>query len=98
MGPARKYLYLLERHYYGMVGGITIAVRRIEAADVRAGATLQGKEIATFDMTETIDNMEGLALRRGASGGTFVYMISDDNYNPLQRTLLMMFELVPADQ
>ena len=98
MGPARKYLYLLERHYYGMVGGIVIAVRRIDAADVKPGARLDGKEIAEFDMREAIDNMEGLALRRSADGKTFLYMISDDNYNPLQRTLLLMFELAPPAQ
>jgi hypothetical protein len=45
-------------------------------------------------MHEDIDNMEGLALRRGADGKTFLYMISDDNYNhAFQRTLLLMFEL-----
>ena len=62
-----------------------------------AGATLGGKEIAEFSMRENIDNMEGLALRRGADGKTFLYMISDDNYNPLQRTLLLMFELRHED-
>lgn len=98
MGPSGKHLYLLERHYFGPVGGIAIAVREIDAGDVKPGARLGGKEIAQFDMRETIDNMEGLALRRNADGKTFLYMISDDNYNPLQRTLLLMFELVPADQ
>lgn len=93
MGPSGKHLYLLERHYFGPIGGVVIAVRQIDAADVKPGARLDGMEIAKFDMHETIDNMEGLALRRDASGKTFLYMISDDNYNPLQRTLLLMFEL-----
>lgn len=94
MGPSGKYLYLLERHYFGPIGGIVIAVRRIDAATVRAGARLGGTEIAKFSMRENIDNMEGLALRRGASGHTYLYMISDDNYDhTLQRTLLLMFEL-----
>ncbi|MBU6473824.1 MAG: esterase-like activity of phytase family protein [Alphaproteobacteria bacterium] len=94
MGPERKYLYLLERHYFGPIGGIVIAVRRIPAAEVKAGARLGGEEIARFTMHENIDNMEGLALRRGADGKTYLYMISDDNYNhAFQRTLLMMFEL-----
>ncbi len=94
MGPSGKYLYLLERHYYGPIGGVVIAVRRIIAADVRAGARLGGTEIAKFSMRENIDNMEGLALRRGGDGKTYLYMISDDNYDhTLQRTLLLMFEL-----
>lgn len=94
MGPDGRYLYLLERHYFGPLGGLAIAVRRIPADDVEAGARLGGEEIAEFDSSETIDNMEGLALRRGADGRTFLYMISDDNYNrALQRTLLLMFEV-----
>lgn len=94
MGPAGKHLYLLERHYFGPIGGVVIAVRRIDAADVKAEARLGGEEIAKFSQRESIDNMEGLALRRGADGRTFLYMISDDNYNHvLQRTLLLMFEL-----
>jgi len=97
MGPSGMHLYLLERHYFGPIGGIAIAVRQIDAGEVKADARLGGEEIAQFDMRETIDNMEGLALRRDADGKTFLYMISDDNYNPLQRTLLLMFELTPAD-
>ena len=40
-----------------------------------------------------IDNMEGLALRRGQNGETLLYMLSDNNYSGRQRTLLLMFEL-----
>jgi len=98
MGPSGKHLYLLERHYFGPIGGIAIAVRQIDAGDIKAGARLGGVEIAKFDMHETIDNMEGLALRRDANGKTFLYMISDDNYDHvLQRTLLLMFELAPSN-
>ena len=38
--------------------------------------------------------MEGIAVRRGAHGETLLYIISDDNYNALQRTVLMMFEVI----
>jgi len=33
-------------------------------------------------------------VRRDGSGRTVVYIISDDNFNPLQRNLLLMFELM----
>ena len=97
MGPGGHHLYLLERHYFGLIGGVVIAVREIDTSDVKEGARLGGTEIAKFTMRETIDNMEGLSLRRGNDGKTYLYMISDDNYNrALQRTLLLMFELAPA--
>lgn len=94
MGPDGN-LYLLERHYFGPVGGVVAAVREIDRTDAKPSARLDGHEIAKFTMRENIDNMEGLALRRDDAGHTFLYMISDDNYNhPLQRTVLLMFEIV----
>ena len=93
LSPDGKYLYLLERHFYDMVRGIVIAVRRVDAADVKPGARLDGEEIANFTLKENIDNMEGISLRTGAHGETLLYLISDDNYNPIQRTLLLMFEV-----
>jgi len=40
-----------------------------------------------------IDNMEGIAAHRSASGETILTLISDDNYSALQRTLLMQFAI-----
>ena len=40
-----------------------------------------------------IDNMEGIAAHRSASGETILTLISDDNFSALQRTLLMQFAL-----
>jgi hypothetical protein len=40
-----------------------------------------------------IDNMEGIAAHRAASGETILTLISDDNFSLLQRTLLMQFAL-----
>jgi hypothetical protein len=97
-GPDRRYLYLLERHYFGPLRGVVIAVRRIDAGTIKAGARLQGQELAAFTMHENIDNMEGLALHRGPHGETLLTMISDDNYNPIQRTLLLMFEVTDKAQ
>lgn len=97
MGPDGKHLYILERRYLGLLGGLVIAMREIEEAAVKPGARLEGEEIARFDASEAMDNMEGLSLRGGADGKTYVYMISDDNYDhALQSTLLLMFELEPA--
>jgi hypothetical protein len=93
LSPDGKHLYLLERHYYDPVRGIVIAVREIDSADIKPGARLDGPEVASFTMRENIDNMEGIALRQGANGETLVYLMADDNYNPVERTLLLMFAL-----
>jgi len=86
-------LLVLERGF--VVLGLEISARllRLDAGAVRAGATLAGEELARLGPPLSVDNMEGVAARRDAAGRTLVYLISDDNFSRLQRTLLMMFEL-----
>lgn len=52
------------------------------------------REIARMGAPYNIDNMEALAIRREGER-RFVYMLSDNNFIPLQRTLLLKFELLP---
>ena len=69
---------------------------RFPAAGVKAGGIINGEVLADVAMNFNIDNMEGLAVRKGENGETLVYIVSDDNFNrPLQQTLLMLFELKP---
>ncbi|KPF78209.1 hypothetical protein IP88_04655 [alpha proteobacterium AAP81b] len=72
--------------------GALQAARR--AGGVPADLLLPSRELATLAPPLTLDNMEGLALRR-EGGRVFLYLVSDDNLSPAQRTLLMKFELDP---
>lgn len=85
-------MYLLERHYSPMTG-VKMQVRRFALADVKPGAQLEGEVLGSFDMGYEIDNMEGLAVTTNAAGETLLTMISDDNFNPLQRTILLRFAI-----
>lgn len=67
-------------------------VRRLKALLIAADAVLDGEEIARFEGTLTFDNMEGIDARDDA-GESLVYLVSDDNYSFLQRTLLLMFRI-----
>jgi hypothetical protein len=58
------------------------------------GAVLHAREVADFHRPVTVDNMEGLSVTQ-EGGRTIVWLTSDDNYSPLQRTLLMKFALEP---
>ena len=49
----------------------------------------------TLDGALTRDNFEGLALTRTAAGATRLYLLSDDNFSPTQRTLLLAFDWTP---
>jgi hypothetical protein len=75
------------------LAGVSVRLMRVAAADIRPGAHLEGREIARWGPPLTVDNFEGVAARRGPDGETLIYLLSDDNFHLLQRTLLVMFAL-----
>jgi len=83
----------LERRFT-MIGGVAMRLRRIPLATIGPGARLDGASVAEVTPPVSVDNMEALAARRAADGSTTIYVMSDDNFNPLQRTLLLQFRLV----
>jgi hypothetical protein len=90
-------IYLLERRF-SLAGGVGMELRHIPSGEIHEGARLNGEVLANLSFQDAnIDNMEGVAVRRGPAGETFLYVISDDNYSPLQRTLLLMFEVRTAN-
>jgi hypothetical protein len=86
-------LLILER-YFRWTSGVKMRIRRLSAADIKPGAKLVGRTLVEADSGFEIDNMEGIAVHRGATGETVVTLISDDNFNRfLQRTILLQFIL-----
>lgn len=49
--------------------------------------------VASFTAPATVDNFEGIAAVRRPDGGVRLYILSDDNFNPGQRTLLLAFDV-----
>lgn len=85
-------LATLERAF-DVVRGVRCRVMRLDAAQLTPGATVQAEELARLASPYAVDNLEGIAATRGARGETLVWLMSDDNFNPLQRNLLLLFEL-----
>ena len=86
-------LLLVERRFT-WVGGFAARLAILPVATIRPGAVLEARPVAEFDRAPLAENFEGVAVRRNAKGRTLIYMVSDDNFTALQRTLLVMFELV----
>lgn len=84
---------VLERHYRPPFY-LAVRIARIPKRLLKPGARLTTKTVALLDSRVAIDNFEGIAVRKSRAGKTLVYLISDDNFNPIQRTYLLMFELV----
>lgn len=91
LAPDNK-LLVLERRF-SWVRGIAMRIRSIALDDIKPGALVDGRELIFADMAHQIDNMEGISVHRDASGATVLTLISDDNFSPLQRTLLLQFAL-----
>jgi hypothetical protein len=84
-------LLLLNRRV-GLFAGFTARLTRAALPRLREGALIEGESVAAFEGDVTRDNLEALSVAR-EGGRTILWIASDDNYNPLQRTLLMKFAL-----
>ncbi|MEA3009778.1 MAG: hypothetical protein QOJ91_1470 [Sphingomonadales bacterium] len=84
-------LALLNRKV-SLFSGFTARLVVAALPELRDGALIAGEVAAGFDGDITRDNLEGLSVVREGDR-TILWVASDDNYNPLQRTLLMKFAL-----
>jgi len=86
-GPDGK-LYILERNL-GSIFGFQTRVRRFSVEE----STLTDEQLILETSAGTHDNLEGLALWRDAAGDIRLTMISDDNFNIIQRTEFVEYRL-----
>jgi len=84
-------LLVLERSFT-IIPGFGNRLKRVPAASMEPGARLEGTLLLHLVPPWLNDNFEGVAVRV-ANGRTSIYLISDDNYFALQRTLLLKFDL-----
>jgi hypothetical protein len=86
-------LLILERRF-SWTRGLAIRIRGVPLSRVAPRAVLDGPVLMFADMGHQVDNMEGIAVHRAADGALVLTLISDDNFSPLQRTMLLQFTLV----
>lgn len=79
---------------FGLLNGFAAALAIVDPADVKPGATVTGALVAELEPPLSIDNMEGISVTREGDR-TILWMISDDNQVPIERTLLLKWELLP---
>lgn len=64
----------------------------VDLRDIRRGATVAGREIATLDAPATRDNFEAVAVTR-EGGALILWMATDDNLQWPEQSLLFKFRL-----
>ncbi len=87
-------LLLLERRV-SLFGGFVARLSAIPAATIAPGARLAGRELAIIAEPLPADNFEALAARPAPDGSILIYLLSDDNFSAMQRTLLLQFRWRP---
>jgi hypothetical protein len=85
---------LLLNRRLALLEGFSAKLTMASSPLLKPGAILSGGEVAIFRRPLNVDNMEALSVAR-EGGRTIVWIASDDNFNPLQRTLLLKFALRP---
>lgn len=93
-GPMAGDVLLLQRHHTPLTG-VRIRLFRLPSSGLRTGAVLRPEELIRFEAPRTVDNFEGLTVCPRAGGGASIFIISDDNFSALQRTLLFQLEIIP---
>ncbi len=83
---------LITERQYAPSTGVSVRIMRVALADLKPGARLRGTQIAIFFPPLLYDNIEGLAVQTTIDEGwARILLVSDDNLNPTQRTLLLCF-------
>lgn len=84
-------LLVLHRRV-SLLGGIGASLGVVDVAALAGDAPIRPRIVAEFGSRLAIDNMEALTVAR-EGGRTVIWMASDDNFTPIQRTLLLKFAL-----
>ena len=85
-------LLILNRHI-GFPEGFSAILSVLDPAEIAKDAVVESTAIAVLKAPLLVDNMEGLAIAREGND-TVIWLISDDNFNVWQRSLLMKFTLI----
>lgn len=84
-------LILLRK--FSLLKGFSTKLMLITHDVIMSGDPITGTAIADFPSNVGFDNLEGLASMPHPAGGEMIYLISDDNFSALQKTLLLAFYL-----
>ncbi|HFC91853.1 MAG TPA: esterase-like activity of phytase family protein [Leucothrix mucor] len=82
---------VLERSYNGLFAAMIISLRQVKLTECNQLGYCQVEELAVFNSIDgwRVDNFEGLTHYQGNQ----YLMVSDDNENPMQNTVLVLFNI-----
>lgn len=84
---------LLERRF-SLPFRFSAQLSLLDPLDILPGKLVEGQPLGALFPDRLVDNMEGIAVELDGDNVIF-WIISDDNFTILQRTILMKFRLMP---
>lgn len=86
--PDGKLIVLNRR--FAILSGVSAKIGVLDPASIAKGKIVTPRIIATLDAPFPVDNMEGIAVSQ-QDENIVIWLISDDNFNSFQRTILLKF-------
>ena len=83
---------VVERHF-SMLLGLKVRLVMVTAEQLRSDPVIEAFALGDVAPPIGSDNFEGVSIRRASDGTVHVYLLSDDNFSALQRTLLVQYAL-----
>ena len=83
-------ILLLERSF-SPVRGVSARISVIKYEDLKPNSVILPFILDTLKPPMVVDNFEGISFLKLNDGGYYIFILSDDNFNFLQKTLLYQF-------
>lgn len=86
-------VFILHRHF-SVLSGVSGMIGWAPSSDIAPAKTpMESTVLGQLGPPISVDNFEGVSALPDGKGGYIVYIVSDDNFSPFQRTLLLKFHL-----
>jgi hypothetical protein len=86
-------LLVLERSFVRSSLKLDIRLRLIPAEEIKPDGRLEGVTLLETGTRYNIDNFEAMDTLETEDGETLIFLMSDDNFNFFQKTLLVVFAM-----
>jgi len=84
---------VLERRFSLFGGGFQAVISELDLNQIAAGKSVKGREIARLTSPLLTENFEGIFARTQPNGLTQLFLVSDNNLNGIQQTILAVFSI-----
>lgn len=71
-----------------------VLLKAAQLVNAQAGQKLHGIELALLESPLITENFEGVAVQALSEGKTRLFLVSDNNFNTAQQTILAAFEII----